>query len=245
MNLMSRSRQLEPSQTLAKNLHHKPNHPTTAFFANMKHFIALSMMALAQATTTFPTRELAGVTVIDTPLVRASEIYARAHSNDYVYKHIMRSWLYGVLLIEANDLTDQIDLEIHAVAAILHDLGWDQTPNSTLISPDRRFEVDGAVAARNFIRKHHDGETWDERRVQLVWDAIALHAEPSIRDHKELEVRVVGQGIFMDAFGPSAGVSEEDYALVVEVFPDEDFIPGLNETMVWLCQTKPATTYGK
>jgi hypothetical protein len=37
-------------------------------------------------------------------------------------------------------------------------------------SKDKRFEVDGANVAREFLKR--EGET-DERKLQLAWDAIA------------------------------------------------------------------------
>jgi hypothetical protein len=211
----------------------------------MKSILTWSALTLA-VSSAIPTRELAGVSVIDTPLVRAAEAFALEHSSWPVYKHIMRSWLYGVLLINLDEeLSRSIDLEVHALAAILHDLGWDQTPNSTFISPDRRFEVDGAIAARDFISSHEDGSDWEKTRVQLVWDSIALHAVPSIADYKELDVQVVSKGIRMDFTGPSFGVSEEDYALIGRQYPKDDLISAANQTLIWLCQSKPASTYGK
>jgi hypothetical protein len=194
----------------------------------------------------YPQRVIAGVSVVDTPLVRAAETFARYHGSNFVYKHVMRSWLFGVLLVEQNaTLRAIVDPEVHAVAAILHDLGWDRGPNSTLVSPDRRFEVDGAIAARDFIRAHEDGKKWDERRVQLVWDAIALHTERSIAYFKELDVQVVSRGIALDFEGPGQGVTKESYGAVLREFPKDDFKSGVNETIIWLCQTKPATTYGE
>ncbi|KAK4150608.1 hypothetical protein C8A00DRAFT_17902 [Chaetomidium leptoderma] len=191
-----------------------------------------------------PSRIMAGVSVIDTPIVRSAQAYARQHSSDFVYKHIMRSWLFGVLMIDANHtLRATTDREIHAVAVLLHDLGWDQTVNSSVVSADRRFEVDGAIAARDFIRHHADGRRWEERRVQLVWDAIALHSEQRIAYFKELDVQVVSKGISMDFEGPGLGVGAEAYDAVVRAFPKDDFKTGFNETMVWLCRTKPAATY--
>nr|RBR00449.1 hypothetical protein FVER53263_13859 [Fusarium verticillioides] len=61
----------------------------------------------------------------------------------------MRLWLYGVLMINANEtLSHRVDLEVQAVDTLLHDLGWDTTEASPIISADRRLEVDGAFAAR-------------------------------------------------------------------------------------------------
>ncbi|KAF4991112.1 hypothetical protein FDECE_14154 [Fusarium decemcellulare] len=193
---------------------------------------------------TYPKREIANISVIDTPLVRAAERFALQHSNNAVYKHLMRSWLYGVLMINANDtLSRNVDLEVHAISALLHDLGWDSTGNSPLISPDRRFEVDGAFAARSFILDHADGRGWEARRVQLVWDAIALHTERSIAYYKELEVQVVSRGISLDFSGPGFGVSEDDFATIGKSFPKNDLKNQVNESIILLCETKPQTTY--
>ncbi|EAQ87064.1 hypothetical protein CHGG_08317 [Chaetomium globosum CBS 148.51] len=192
----------------------------------------------------YPRRTLGGVSVVDTPIVRAAEAFARQNGQDFTYKHIMRSWLFGALVIQHNEtLRATIDLEVHAVAALLHDLGWDQTDGSPMVSADRRFEVDGAIAARNFIRDHRDGKRWEERRVQLVWDAIALHTQQSIALFKELDVQVVHKGIITDFDGPQLGITKDEYAAVVKEFPRDDLRDGLNETVIWLCSTKPASTY--
>jgi hypothetical protein len=193
-----------------------------------------------------PKRIIAGVSAVDTPLVRAAQTYARAHTNDAIYKHVMRAWLFGALIIDHNStLRESVDMEVHAVAALLHDLGWDRTPNSTLVSPDRRFEVDAAIAARSFIRGHEDGRKWEERRVQLVWDAIALHTERRIAYFKEIEVQVVSRGVGLDFDGPGEGVTKEEYASVEREFPRDDLKKAINDNAIWLCQTKPVSTYGK
>ncbi|KAG5743904.1 hypothetical protein H9Q70_013390 [Fusarium xylarioides] len=194
----------------------------------------------------FPTRKLAGISVINTPIFQDAEAFALKHSTYPIYKHVMRSWLYGVLMINANEiLSDSVDLEVHAVATLLHDLGWDTTEASSIISADRRFEVDGAFAARKFIQEHQDGRFWHERNVQLVWDVIALHTERSISYFKELDVQVVSKGIAMDFSGPGYGVSGEDYAAIARAFPKSDLKDSVNDTIIWLCDTKPQTTYGE
>ncbi|KAI3335852.1 hypothetical protein F4824DRAFT_510709 [Ustulina deusta] len=196
-------------------------------------------------TTTYPTRTIGNITVVDTELVREAQVFARSHSNDIVWNHIVRGWLYGTLIISHNDtLRATVDAEAHAMAAILHDLGWDQTPNSTTVSVDRRFEVDGAIAARDFILSHvHGQNAWDNHRVQLVWDSIALHTQASIYKYKEETVAVTGSGILMDFQGPSDGVTQQEFDSVLAAFPKMQFEEGINQTFVWLCMTKPETTY--
>ncbi|KAF4959141.1 hypothetical protein FGADI_1881 [Fusarium gaditjirri] len=139
--------------------------------------------------------------------------------------------------------SDSIDLVVHAIATFLHDLGWDMTEESPIFSADRRFEVDGAFAAREFIQEHQDGKFWGERNVQLVWDAIALHTERSISYFKELDVQVVSKGIAMDFSGPAYGVAGEDYAVIAKAFAKNDLKDSVNQTIIWLCETKPQTTY--
>ncbi|KAI1362982.1 hypothetical protein F5Y08DRAFT_257381 [Xylaria arbuscula] len=195
--------------------------------------------------TTYPTRTIANVSVVDTEIVREAQAFARNHSSDIVWNHVVRGWLYGTLIYQHNDtLRATVDAEAHAVAAILHDLGWDQTPNSPVVSSDRRFEVDGAVAAREFINSHTDDPSaWDTHRVQLVWDSIALHTQRSIYEYKQDTVAVTGLGINMDFQGPAEGVTQEEYDTVEAAFPKTQFKEGVNQTFVWLCESKPVTTY--
>jgi hypothetical protein len=69
------------------------------------------------------------------------------------------------------------------------------------VSLDRCFEVDGAQAARDFIR-HLGGSDWDKHRLQLVWDAVALHTNPEIAKFKQPEVALTSAGILAELVGP-------------------------------------------
>ena len=44
-----------------------------------------------------------------------------------------------------------------------------------MTSNDKQFEVDGAIAAREFLLREGNPEEWDKHRIQLVWDSIAFH----------------------------------------------------------------------
>lgn len=112
----------------------------------------LSVLTLASAVTAslIPKRmtKIAGVEVIDTQIVRDAQAMIKQFP-DYLYSHQMRSWLFGAAMINANEtLRRCVDLEVHAIATMLHDLGWDMTPGSRWVSADKRFEVDGAIGAR-------------------------------------------------------------------------------------------------
>ena len=125
---------------------------------------------------TLPTRLFAGVQVPDTPLIAKALALCREHLSDLAHNHSVRSWLFGCIIADKMPQLQDRDLEAHAIAAILHDLGWDEKGEFT--SEDKRFEVDGANAARDFLRR--EAQDWDKHRLQLVWDAIALHTTPSI-----------------------------------------------------------------
>ena len=140
-----------------------------------------------------PTRVVAGVTVPDTPLITKAIDYVRQYSTDDTFNHIIRSFVFGFII--ADKVLPDRDCEAHAVAAIMHDLGFPigHPPHSEIISEDKRFEVDGANAARVFLKK--EAPDWDKHRLQLVWDAIALHTIGSIVFEKEPEVQACSYGI--------------------------------------------------
>ncbi|KAM0452557.1 hypothetical protein ACHAPV_009453 [Trichoderma viride] len=201
--------------------------------------------------TPIPETTIAGVTIVDTPIVQAAQKYARAHLNDMGYNHVMRSWILGVVVynkLREKNAVSEIDLEVHALSAILHDLGWDIT--GELISEDKRFEVDGAEAACNWIKKEQQSgraEHWDDYRLRLVWDAIALHTTPSIAVHKEQVIKVCALGIGADFRGPDfdkdGTISEQVFDAVNKQFPRLNLADGIREIICGFCQTKPETTY--
>src|SRR5258705_13542399 len=73
---------------------------------------------------------------------------------------------------------------------MFHDMGL--TPAHS--SAHERFEVDGANAARDFLRSHGIGQ--DD--IDTVWTAIALHTTPGIPQHMHPVVALVTAGVEMD-----------------------------------------------
>ena len=165
----------------------------------------------------------------------------------------MRSTLFGsILASKLPNVSRKFDHEAHACAAMMHDLAWNATWDKTkeFVSADKRFEVDGAIAAVKFLESLPD--EWDDRRKQLVWDAIALHATTSICWYKEPEVMLTSYGIMVDFVGPNAPVfpqgphlfvTQEEYESVIERFPRLDLCGYLKEVCCGLCRVKPQATY--
>ncbi|KAI0193362.1 hypothetical protein EV127DRAFT_15321 [Xylaria flabelliformis] len=212
----------------------------------MQLFSLLTLAAAATASPALfgqPMTKIAGVEVIDTQIVRDAQAMIKQFP-DYLYSHQMRSWLFGAAMINANaTLRKNVDLEVHAIATMLHDLGWDMTPGSRWVSPDKRFEVDGAIGARTWLSEHPIGKYWAKDRVRKVFQAIALHGSGSIVDYFELEEAVIVQSIGQDYHGPVNGVSQSSYDAIAKQFPQTELISGTNDTFTWLAATKPSTTW--
>lgn len=178
-------------------------------------------------------RLLAGVSVPDTPLISRAIEYAREHSEPYLFNHVMRSWLFAATLAQLNQTSH--DGEVLAVTTILHDLGLAEGFNGPL-----RFEVEGANAARAFAR--HEG--LDDRRVQLIWDGVALNSTPSIALYKEAEIALATMGIGLDwgGWGYEA-LTESQVAAIIEAFPRLEMKQQFTRAVCRIVETRPDTTY--
>ncbi|CAI7625430.1 unnamed protein product [Penicillium bialowiezense] len=175
-----------------------------------------------------PTRQLAGITIPDTPLINKAIAHARQHGDDFTYNHVMRAFLFAIAcapIVTATSPDYDIDYEAIALGTVLHDLAW--AADSEKCTQDKRFEVDSANAAREFLAAETENDaSWPQHRVQVIWDAIALHTTSSIAMHKQPEVMLA------HAFND-----------VTVAFPREDFKEEIKSIMCALCNKKPETTY--
>jgi len=105
---------------------------------------------------------------------------------------------------------------------------------------DSRFEVDGADAARSFLK----GRGISTQQIQLVWDAIALHTTRSIALLKEPEVAMTHSGITVDVLGAGLDrIPQDKLAAIVSEFPRLKLKDGLKECLCNIVRQKPATTF--
>ncbi len=129
------------------------------------------------------------------------------------------------------------DAELLYVSAAFHDLGL--TPHYR--SDDKRFEIDGADAARDFLRSHGIAP----QMLQLVWDAIALHTSPGIAEFKEPEVALLNFGVALDVVGRGYDrLSEKNRVEIIRQFPRNGFKKNVIPTFFEGFKHKPHTTYG-
>jgi HD domain len=176
---------------------------------------------------------LAGIKVADSALVRDAIELARSSSSPFLFNHVMRSWLFGVLIAEGAQSAPEP--ELLAVSAVLHDLGL-----TDRFAGQYRFEVDGANAARSFLKDRGVPTP----QIQLVWDAIALHTTRSIALHKQPEVAVTHAGISVDVIGAGLDLIPQDKlrAILIE-FPRLSMKTELQSCLCSLIRRKPETTY--
>lgn len=135
-------------------------------------------------------------TLPTTPLaVRAVE-YVRACETEPVANHSVRSYLFAVLFAEHEGLRPSADFDPDLLffACALHDLGTSPVAGGT-----QRFEVDGADMAATFLTENGV----DAHGVDLVWEAIALHASPGIAERRGTLAYLTRRGIGID-FGPGS-----------------------------------------
>ena len=179
------------------------------------------------------TRLIAGVSVPDNPLIAAVIEYAQRLSEPYLFNHVMRSWLFAETIGRMKGI--DYDHEVVAIGTLLHDIGL-----TASVSGPNRFEVNGANAARSFIK----GERLSDRRAQLIWDLVALNSTPSLALHKEPEVAVGTMGIGLDygGFGIEA-LPAGDVERIVKAYPRLRMKQSFAETCCRLVTAKPETSH--
>jgi hypothetical protein len=179
---------------------------------------------------------MADILVPDSQLVREVTQLIRDTESELLFNHSTRVYLWGAMLGKRKSMT--FDPELLYVAAMFHDIGL--TP--AYRKSELRFEVDGANAARDFLRSHHV----DEADVAKVWTAVALHTTPGIPEHMHGEIALVQAGAGMDVAGRGFDdFTEEQRAAVVAGFPrGDDFAGKMIDAFYDGIKHRPGTTFG-
>src|ERR1700722_2289455 len=118
-------------------------------------------------------KSISGVSIPDTQLAREIKEFIRDTETELLFNHSSRVYQFGAIAGQRRGL--EFDAELLYAGAMFHDLGL--MPGHQ--SRDLRFEVDGANAARDFLRSYGIAP----RELDLVWTAIALHTTPAIPEH--------------------------------------------------------------
>jgi hypothetical protein len=176
------------------------------------------------------------ISVPDSKLAREITELVRDTEPPLLFHHSSRVFYWGALTGVRRGLT--FDADLLYAGAMFHDMGL--TPGYS--SPNERFEVDSANAARDFLRGHGISQ----QEIDTVWTAIALHTTPDIPPHMHPVIALVTAGVEMDVLGIAyAEFSDVEREAVVKAHPRSDrfkediiqaFYDGINH--------KPHTTFG-
>src|SRR5271170_5420933 len=136
-------------------------------------------------------REIAGIRIPDSRLALAALDLVKIESHASIYKHVLRTFVFGGLSARAERIG--FDEELFFLGAALHDLGLTERFGA----PAGRFEVVGADAAEKFLL----GKGVAAERSAVVWEAIALHTSNGIALRRAPEVALVHIGASIDVMG--------------------------------------------
>ncbi|MCK9249978.1 MAG: HD domain-containing protein [Solirubrobacteraceae bacterium] len=179
--------------------------------------------------------QIAGVRIPDSAMARDATTFIRDVQDDLLFHHSLRVFVFGSLQGARRGL--RFDPELLYVGAMFHDLGLVEGHRS----PHDRFEVDGANAAREFLRRH---DVPDEQ-VRVVWDAIALHTTPGIPQHKEPEVALVTAGVELDVLGIDHDtLTDAQLDEILGELPRRDFKRRIIQAFAAGIAHKPETAFG-
>lgn len=179
---------------------------------------------------------IAGIRVPDSAVARAATELVRDTEDDLLYNHSRRVFFWGALTGGRRGL--KYDPELLYLGAMFHDMGLTKAYSS----PDLRFEVDGANAARDFMKGHGISE----RDIEDVWTAIALHTTPGIPEHMRPTIALVTAGVEMDVLGIAYhDFTHEQRDHVCEHHPREmNFKENIIDHFAQGIIKKPLTTFG-
>jgi hypothetical protein len=178
---------------------------------------------------------ISGIRIPDSKLARDAAALVRQYENEMLFNHSVRVFVFGALTGVRQNL--RFDSELLYIAAVFHDMGLvDDYETET-----KRFEVDGADAAREFLRSNGIPEP----KADLVWEAIALHTTLGIPQYMRPEIALTQSGVLMDVLG--FGFDEyppQQRDEVIAAFPRHDFKNDFLQLQTRSALKKPQTTFG-
>src|SRR4051812_3705416 len=125
----------------------------------------------------------------DSVLGQATLRLVRTNESPATANHSIRSYLFAAMMAGHRGLEREVDLDLLFLSCVLHDIGLSDKGNGK-----QRFEVDGADAAAEFLA----GQGLPGAKVDLVWEAIALHTSPGIAERRGVLAHLTRAGVGAD-----------------------------------------------
>ncbi|MGI5347917.1 HD domain-containing protein [Streptomyces sp. CA-250714] len=159
--------------------------------------------------------------------------YVRGIEDEAIFNHSLRTYLYGRTLGEQQGLRpdEDYDDELLFLGCVLHDAGLSSEGNG-----DQPFDIDGADLAARFLSE----EGVSAERIDVVWDAVALHLHYEISQRKRPEIALVSAGAGLDLGEEDPPVLPAGYAdRIHTVLPRLHAAAVLYDTIVGQALDKP------
>lgn len=179
---------------------------------------------------------LSGARIPDSQIAREITQLIRDTESDLLFHHSVRVYVWGALTGERMGLT--FDPELLYAAAMFHDIGLTARYETSRL----RFEVDGANAARDFLKSRGISEA----DTETVWNAVALHTTPGVPEFMRPEIALVQAGAGMDVAGRGYDqFTDAQREAVVAAYPREaDFKHGILDAFYQGLKHRPDSTFG-
>ncbi|WP_260858840.1 phosphohydrolase [Paraburkholderia sp. BCC1885] len=182
------------------------------------------------------TAQVAGVAIPDSELARRAIAFVEQDMPRVLIGHAFRVFLFASLI--GRHRMHDFSEELLFVAAVFHHHGLAPRFGGS----NRRFELDSADAAFNFLKSHGIAE----QEVRNVWYAITLHSTFGLDGFDSPLVGLLHAGVETDLMALHFDeISDSDRAAVVRAYPRERafkalVIDALADGMTW----RPETTFG-
>ena len=183
-----------------------------------------------------PIEALTGISIPDSQLAKDVTEFVRDTSTELLFNHSSRVYYFAAL--RGKQLGLKYDPELLYTGAMFHDIGL--IPEYS--SDTERFEVDGANAARDFLKQRGISQ----QEADTVWTSIALHTTPGIPCHMHPVIALVTEGVEMDVLGLTHDkFSDAERDAVVSAYPrTSDFKNDIIQAFYDGIKHKPDTTFG-
>jgi hypothetical protein len=182
------------------------------------------------------TTRIADVAIPDSKVARDAALYIRDAEGDFLFQHATRVYYWAALAARRSGIL--YDPQLLYVAAMFHDFGLTER----YAQSHMRYEVDGANAAREFLRSHGISEAASEQ----VWLAIALHTTNGIPSQVSQLAAHVAQGANMDLVGAGYdGFTADQRDAIETAYPHPpDFAEAFMGALYDSLKHRPETTQG-
>lgn len=169
---------------------------------------------------TGPPHLIAGMAVPTDPVSSSAWISARRTLPQYLFRHSVRTYCWGVTIAEHEDW--RFDRQVFWAASLLHDVGLMRIRRGTVC-----FEVESAEVATKIV----SDAGMPQSQVDRVATAIVLHMQPSVTHDDGVEAVLLDRATAVDVTGSGYDIVASVARRVVDAFPrgrfDQLFVAAL------------------